>query len=301
MRQNRTILSGGDTMSRCGILRVYFDTFSSKIEHRTVSTNDYNQSCSIDFRCCSFNGKEKDYESGFHYYGARYYWSEVLTGWLSVDPMMDKYPSISPYAYCVWNPIRLVDPDGRDTFYIEMDKGRIYHQEAKGDHCIRFRKDGKILDDKTMTGIKSQINYEKSGAWDADGPGTTDYLEFCDAQLGKSVFDVITEESAFSRSAKEWDFYYFGGVGGELSSSGRNDKMIHDPDRYTSENIIEWHHFHPNNTSQSWFPSYSDQENSRSLHVPSYLYNQGNTYRFDQVVRKRNVIPSDYRKKVTVY
>ena len=45
-----------------------------------------------------FNGKEKDYESGFHYYGARYYWSEVLTGWLSVDPMMDKYPSISPYA-----------------------------------------------------------------------------------------------------------------------------------------------------------------------------------------------------------
>jgi len=25
-----------------------------------------------------FNGKEKDHESGFHYYGARYYWSELL-------------------------------------------------------------------------------------------------------------------------------------------------------------------------------------------------------------------------------
>jgi len=62
----------------------------------------------------TYNGKEKDYESGFHYYGARYYWSEVLTGWLSVDPMMDKYPSISPYAYCVWNPVILVDPDGRE-------------------------------------------------------------------------------------------------------------------------------------------------------------------------------------------
>jgi len=23
------------------------------------------------------NGKEKDHESGFHYYGARYYWSEL--------------------------------------------------------------------------------------------------------------------------------------------------------------------------------------------------------------------------------
>ena len=62
-----------------------------------------------------FNGKEKDYESGFHYYGARYYWSELLTGWLSVDPMMDKYPSISPYAYCMWNPVKLVDPDGREV------------------------------------------------------------------------------------------------------------------------------------------------------------------------------------------
>ena len=43
--------------------------------------------------------EQKDYESGFHYYGARYYWSEVLTGWLSIDPMLDKYPGISPYNY----------------------------------------------------------------------------------------------------------------------------------------------------------------------------------------------------------
>ena len=66
----------------------------------------------ISFSASTFTGKEKDYESGFHYYGARYYWSEVLTGWLSVDPMMDKYSSISGYAYCVNNPVILIDPDG---------------------------------------------------------------------------------------------------------------------------------------------------------------------------------------------
>ena len=65
----------------------------------------------------TFNWKEKDSESGFHYYGARYYWSELLTGWLSVDPMMDKYPGISPYAYCAWNPVKLVDPDGNEPWY----------------------------------------------------------------------------------------------------------------------------------------------------------------------------------------
>ena len=33
--------------------------------------------------------------------------------WLSVDPLADKYPGISPYAYCAWNPIKYKDPDGK--------------------------------------------------------------------------------------------------------------------------------------------------------------------------------------------
>ena len=62
----------------------------------------------------SFTGKERDSETGFSYFGARFYDSDILTGWLSVDPLADKYPSLSPYAYCAWNPVKLVDPDGRD-------------------------------------------------------------------------------------------------------------------------------------------------------------------------------------------
>ena len=46
----------------------------------------------------------------------------VMTGWLSVDPLADKYPSLSPYAYCAWNPVKLVDPDGR-TIWIEDGSG----------------------------------------------------------------------------------------------------------------------------------------------------------------------------------
>ena len=36
--------------------------------------------------------------------------------WLSVVPLADKYPYISPYAYCNWNPVKYVDPDGRDIY-----------------------------------------------------------------------------------------------------------------------------------------------------------------------------------------
>ncbi len=48
----------------------------------------------------------------FYYFGARYYDPSLSGLFLSVDPMADKYPSISPYAYCAWNPIKIIDPLG---------------------------------------------------------------------------------------------------------------------------------------------------------------------------------------------
>ena len=63
----------------------------------------------------TFSGKEKDVETGYGYFGARYY-DSGLSIWLSVDPMSDKYPSMSPYNYCANNPVILVDPDGEEIY-----------------------------------------------------------------------------------------------------------------------------------------------------------------------------------------
>ena len=63
-------------------------------------------------------------ETGFSYFGARYYDSDILTGWLSVDPMADKYPGLSPYAYCAWNPVKLVDPDGEEEIVVSGSPGK---------------------------------------------------------------------------------------------------------------------------------------------------------------------------------
>ena len=62
----------------------------------------------------TFTGKERDEETGFGYFGARYMDHELMTMWLRVDPLADKYHSISPYAYCAWT-VKLVDPDGREV------------------------------------------------------------------------------------------------------------------------------------------------------------------------------------------
>ncbi len=64
--------------------------------HNTTSRN---HSISWSFPSSNSNGKEKDYENGFHYYGARYMGHELMTMWLSVDPLADKYPGVSPYIY----------------------------------------------------------------------------------------------------------------------------------------------------------------------------------------------------------
>lgn len=53
-----------------------------------------------------------DCETELNYYGARYYNPDINI-WLSIDPLSDKYPSMSPYMYCAGNPVMLVDPDGR--------------------------------------------------------------------------------------------------------------------------------------------------------------------------------------------
>jgi len=44
-------------------------------------------------------------------------WNPDISIWLSIDPLSDKYPSLSPYNYCANNPIMYVDPDGREIFY----------------------------------------------------------------------------------------------------------------------------------------------------------------------------------------
>ena len=47
-------------------------------------------------------------------FGARNYLPAVPR-WNSMDPLAEKYYSISPYVYCAGNPVNLVDKDGKST------------------------------------------------------------------------------------------------------------------------------------------------------------------------------------------
>ena len=103
-----------------------------------------------------FNAKEFDEETGLYYYGARYY-EPRLSLWISVDPISNYDPSNSenyldgehnngvynsynlyPYGYCYQNPIKLLDPNGKQVDAVDfvpfLGSGRdIYRGFRDGD------------------------------------------------------------------------------------------------------------------------------------------------------------------------
>ncbi|MBO4306725.1 MAG: RHS repeat-associated core domain-containing protein, partial [Bacteroidales bacterium] len=119
-------------------LSSFLSFFSKKNTLFEFSESHAMQGNSPCFIYCTFTGKEKDVETGYGYFGARYMDHELMTMWLSVDPMADKYPSISPYAYCAWNPVRLIDLDGRDLFI--PDKKCENHGISRNDILSLVRK-----------------------------------------------------------------------------------------------------------------------------------------------------------------
>ena len=69
-----------------------------------------------------FNGKELDQETGLYYYGARYM-NPVTSLWYGVDALAEKYATIGGYVYCVSNPIKLIDTDGKKVYMLFYTTG----------------------------------------------------------------------------------------------------------------------------------------------------------------------------------
>ena len=114
----------------------------------------------------AFNAKELDEENNMYYYSARYYAPPTF---ISRDPMFEK-KFTSPYAYCLNNPLRFIDPDGRDEWEInkqgevrwikESDKHTLFALNENGDRtgASLTLKDRTIFDGLAESGANSDYS-----------------------------------------------------------------------------------------------------------------------------------------------
>jgi RHS repeat-associated protein len=94
---NRVVVNSGGTVTEINHYYPFGGTFASG----TVQPYKY-------------NGKELDTKAGLNRYdyGARHY-DAALGRFTTQDPLAKDYYATSPYGYCLNNPVKYIDPDGR--------------------------------------------------------------------------------------------------------------------------------------------------------------------------------------------
>ena len=136
-----------------------------------------------------YGGKEFIELHGYDSYDfdARMYYP-ALCRFMTMDPLCEKYYSISPYAYCNNNPVNYVDPDGRDIWEIDYD-GRIIN-----------RIENKTQDAFYMVAKDSNGDYQRTFSVDEDGNKKYNSINFeygtIESQLSAS-YNIMGEQGIY--------------------------------------------------------------------------------------------------------
>jgi RHS repeat-associated protein len=96
-----------------------------------------------------FTSKERDPETNYDYFGARYYDARIGR-WLQVDPLAGKYPAWGPYVYVKDNPIVRVDMIGLTDITIHIRRIVESGKSTIGLFALTNSRDDKVVTGFTL-------------------------------------------------------------------------------------------------------------------------------------------------------
>ncbi len=207
-----------------------------------------------------FSGKE-DQTTGdlpFQDFGARFL-NKRLPVWTSIDPLAEKKHSISPYAYCSNNPVRLIDPDGMDEYEFTAAGfiKNVKSSDTDSFHKVTIDSDGNstrveggslVLDQKVVSG---QISLNTNAGTEAK------FLKITGDDAAKQIFEHLSNNS--TEYETEYGLTRVGDKSGEEGSNMLGVNAKHEPNS-TAANIAvfdngytvrEATHNHPNGDRRS--------------------------------------------------
>jgi RHS repeat-associated protein len=111
----------------------------------------------IDTTVNKFTGKERDHETGYDYFGARYYDSRIGR-WLQTEPLLEKYFQYSPYNYGLNNTFTYIDPTGCE---IDPSNMVVYDKSNKTNYLNTLINDLSYITGLTLSYSYNRIIYEK--------------------------------------------------------------------------------------------------------------------------------------------
>jgi len=136
-----------------------YDCWGYPLENRSYQSDGINY---------KFTGKQRDTETGYDYFGARYYDARIGR-WGGVEPLLEKYISYSPYQYGLLNPMKLVDVNGKDVYILGQDSKNTVEYMNK---------------EKENTGLT--ISIDETGKLSVEGKPLT--------QSARIVYNAITSD-----------------------------------------------------------------------------------------------------------